>query len=141
MNFLTRWLTGSIAVAAAVLLVPGIRIEAQAAWLPIVLVGLTLGLVNATFGTLIRTVGIGCMFLTLGVFSLVVNAWMLQLAAWAARWLFGAPFYVNGFWPAFWGGIVISLVTMVLNALLPYDDDRKNDKGSNSQRPAHKTIQ
>ncbi|MDR1412676.1 MAG: phage holin family protein [Actinomycetes bacterium] len=119
MKFVIRWLVSSIAVAAAVLLVPGIGVEGSAPWLPIVVVGLLLGLVNASFGTIIRAISFGCIFLTLGIFSLVINAWMLQLSAWVATTFFAVPLYVTNFWAAFWGGIVISLVTMALNAVLP----------------------
>ena len=50
--------------------------------------------------------------LSLGLFLLVINALMLQLAA------FLVPgFYVAGFWSAFFGAIVLSIVSMVLRAM------------------------
>lgn len=123
MNFLIRWISTSIAVAAAVLIVPGIDVIAQPAWITIVIVGAILGFINATLGLLMKVGSMGCIVLTFGFFNLVINALLLWLSAWVAQVLFNAAFVVNGFWPAFWGGIVISLTSMVLGIFLPYDKD------------------
>lgn len=123
MNFLIRWLTTSIAVAVAVLIVPGIDVLAQPAWITIVIVGAILGLINATIGTLVKIGSMGCIVLTFGLLNLVINALLLLITAWIAQVLFSAAFVVTGFWPAFWGGIVISLTTMVLSIFLPYNKD------------------
>lgn len=125
MNFLIRWVTTSIAVAVAVLIVPGIEIFAQPAWITIVIVGLVLGFINATLGTLMKTGTMGCIVLSFGLLNLVINALLLLLSTWIAQALFNAAFIVDGFWPAFWGGIVISLTSMVLGVFLPYDKDSK----------------
>lgn len=123
MNFLIRWLTTSIAVAVAVLIVPGIEVFARPAWVAIVIVGLVLGFINATIGTLMKIGSMGCIVLTFGLLNLVINALLLLLSAWVAQVLFNAAFVVTGFWPAFWGGIVISLTSLVLGIFLPYDKD------------------
>ena len=55
---------------------------------------------------------------TLGLFTLVINACMLLLTGWlSARWDLG--FSVSGFWAAFFGGLVVGLVSVVLSLLLP----------------------
>jgi putative membrane protein len=54
--------------------------------------------------------------LTLGLFTLVINALMLQLAAWVASRV-GLGFSVDGFVAAFWGALVISVVSFVLSVL------------------------
>ena len=51
--------------------------------------------------------------LTFGVFWLVINALMLKLAA-----MFVSGFEVRGLWPAFWGGIILSLLNMIVRQLL-----------------------
>ena len=63
---------------------------------------------------------LGCVFyiLTLGLIGLVVNALLLILVGWLAERL-GLPFAVNGFWAAFWGAIVITVVSGVLHLLIP----------------------
>lgn len=113
MRFLLRWLITSIAVAVAVWLVPGIEIEGNA-WIAVVLTALIVGLVNATIGLVAKIGAIGCIIMTFGLFNLVINAFLLWFSAWVAQ-LFGIGFYVGGFWPAFWGGLVISVVSGLLN--------------------------
>jgi len=54
----------------------------------------------------------------------VINALMLQLASWLGRQL-GLGFYVAGFWPAFWGALVISVVSFVLTMLIGDEDKDK----------------
>jgi len=51
--------------------------------------------------------------LTLGLFTLVINALMLRLTGWISG-LFDLGFYVDGFWPAFWGGLIIGIVSTIL---------------------------
>ena len=115
MWFLTRWLMTAIAVAAAVALVPGIDVTGNA-WIAVALAALIVGLVNATIGLVFKIGAFGCIIMTFGLFNLVINALMLWLASWIAQNWFNLGFVVDGFWPAFWGGIVISIVTMALNA-------------------------
>lgn len=122
MNFLIRWLSTSIAVAAAVLIVPGIEVFAHPAWVTIAIVGAVLGFINATLGQLIKVGSIGCIVMTLGLANLIINALLLELAVWISRVLFGAAFVITGFWPAFWGAIIISIVSMLLSVFLPYDE-------------------
>lgn len=121
MRFLTRWLVTSIAVAAAILIVPGIEVSGPNAWLAIVIGALVLGLLNATLGIVLRVGAIGCIIMTLGFFNLVINAGMLMAASWVSENWFSLGFHVTGFWPAFWGGIVISIVSGVLNVFVPND--------------------
>ena len=122
MRFLLRWLITSIAVAAAIVLVPGIEVIGNA-WAAVVFAALILGLVNATLGLVFKIGAFGCIILTLGLFNLVINALMLSLASWIAQNWFGIGFVVEGFWPAFWGSIVISIVSAVLSWFVRSEED------------------
>lgn len=122
MRFLMRWLVTSIAVAVAVLLIPGISVYGPNAALSIVVVALVLGLLNATLGTLLKIGAFGCILLTFGLFNLVINAVVLWLASLIMQDWFHLGFAVDGFWPAFWGGIVIAIVSGLLNWLVPRED-------------------
>lgn len=124
MRFLLRWLVMSIAVAAAVLLVPGIRVSGPNVWLSIVMGALILGLLNATLGIVLRVGTIGCIVMTLGLFNLVINAGILMAASWVSENWFSLGFHVTGFWPALFGGIVISIVSGVLNWFVPSESNR-----------------
>jgi len=122
MRFLMRWLVTSIAVAAAVLLIPGIEVSGPNVWLSIVAGAAILGLLNATLGVVLKIGTFGCALMTLGAFNLVINAGMLMLASWVSQNWFNLGFHVNGFWPAFWGGIVIGIVSALLNGFVPKEE-------------------
>jgi putative membrane protein len=109
----------SIAVAAAVLLVPGIHQLGPNALLAIVVTAAILGFANAIIRPILAFLSCGCIVATLGLFMLVVNAATLWIAAWMSANWFHTGFTIDGFWPAFWGGIVISVVSFLLSIFLP----------------------
>ena len=74
---------------------------------------LVIGLVNATIGMLLKIITLPITFLTLGLFWWVINAIMLMFAS----ALLAPDFMVRGFWPAFWGAIVLALINMLLKAV------------------------
>ena len=122
MRFFIRWLVTSIAVAAAVLVIPGIEVSGPNAVLSVIMTAALLGLLNATLGLVLKIGTIGCIVMTLGLFTLVINAGMLMLASSISQSWFDLGFYVDGFWPAFWGSIVISIVSGLLNAFVRNDE-------------------
>ena len=86
----------------------------------LIAVALIFGLVNAVIKPIVKT--IGCLFyvLTLGLIGLVVNALLLWLCSWVAGKL-SLPFHITGYWPAFWGAIIVGVVSWLLSLVL---DDR-----------------
>ena len=85
--------------------------------LTVLWVSVIFGLVNGTLGTVLRFLSFPLFILTLGLFALVLNALLLMFIAWIST-LLGAGLTVNGFWGAFWGSIVLSLVSWVLGLIL-----------------------
>ena len=80
---------------------------------------LVFGLVNALVKPVLKFFATPLIWLTLGVFTLVINAAMLQLTSWLTGQL-GLPFVVDEFfWDAVLGALIITFVSMVLNAILP----------------------
>ncbi len=75
------------------------------------------GLVNALIRPIVMVTTCLLQVLTLGLFTLVVNALMLLLTSWLAE-VFTIGFHVNGFGAAFFGAILISLVSTMLTRLL-----------------------
>lgn len=119
MNLILRWIASAAAVAAAVYLVQGIRLEGGVgAYLGVALI---LGLVNALVRPLLKAVACGIIFITLGLFLLVINAGMLLLTQVIAQ-SFGIAFAVDGFWAALVGSIVISVVSYLASLLLVDED-------------------
>lgn len=114
---LIRYIILVLALAATIWLVPGISVQGEA--VPtVLLMGLVLGAVNVLVKPILKLFSCGCIVLTLGLFLLVVNAFALWFASWLAQ-QFGIGFVVDGFWPAFWGGLVISIVSFLLNVFIP----------------------
>ncbi|NOR89040.1 MAG: phage holin family protein [Anaerolineales bacterium] len=119
MKLVIRWAITAVALVAAVWLIPGIRIESQNAWIVVGLVAVILGFVNAIIRPVLMFLSCGCIVLTMGLFMIVVNGLALWLASWISVNLFNIGFYVDGFWPAILGSIVVSIVSFLLSLLLP----------------------
>jgi putative membrane protein len=107
-----------VAVAVATWLVPGISLTGTHRVWTILLVALVLGLVNAFIRPLISALSCGLIVLTLGLFTLVINGLMLWLASWISEHWLGLGFRVNGFWSAFFGAIIVSIVSILLSSLV-----------------------
>ena len=84
----------------------------------LLVVALIFGLVNAVIKPIIKTVGCAFYILTLGLISLIVNALLFLLVGWIAGRI-GIPFSITGFWAAFWGAIVVAVVSWILHLIIP----------------------
>jgi putative membrane protein len=131
MKLLLRVLISAVAVWVATVLVPGIELRTGSTAskvLTLIVVALIFGLANAVLKPIIKT--IGCLFyvLTLGLIGLVVNGLLFWLTSWAAGKL-KLPFHITGFWPAFWGAIIVGVVGWLLNLLLDDRRDRETAPG------------
>lgn len=120
MKIIIKILVVAAALWAATQFVDGITVSAGTPVKEIgtlVAVALVFGIVNAVLKPIIATLGCAFYILTLGLFALVVNAGLLLLTSWIAEQL-RLPFHVEGFWAAFWGAIVIGLVSWLLDLIL-----------------------
>jgi putative membrane protein len=114
-EFVYRVLATAVAVWVATFL-PGINLltaSTPAKVGTLIVVALVFGLVNLVLKPVVKVVGCVLYLLTFGLIGLVVNALLLLLTDWIARTAH-LPFQVTGFWPAFWGAIVIAVVTFLL---------------------------
>jgi putative membrane protein len=123
MKLIVRWVVAALALFVAERLIDGITVSGNA-WVAFAAMAVVLGLVNALVRPLLKLLSCPLIILTLGLFTLVINALMLMLASWIAQTL-GIGFQVAGFWPAFLGALIVSIVTVVLSALIPDDDKKK----------------
>jgi putative membrane protein len=108
-EFLGRWLITTVAVMVAANLGLGIHCDK---FTTLLVAALLLGILNAFLRPLLLLLALPLVILTLGFFILVVNALMLLLVSKLVP-----AFKVEGFWPAFWGALVITFMTLVLNSL------------------------
>jgi putative membrane protein len=81
------------------------------------------GIVNSTLRPLLAILTCPLIVITLGLFTLVINALMLLVTGWLSEsWNLG--FTVSGFWSAFFGGLVVGLVSTVLSMALAPKESR-----------------
>ena len=109
--FIQRWVISTLAVLVATYVVPGIK---YGDWRDLLVATLVLGLLNSFLRPLLMLLSLPLLIFTLGLFTIVINAVLLLLVS----VLLGADnFRVDGFWSAFWGALVISVVSLLLNSI------------------------
>ena len=110
MGFVIRVLVNAAAIWLASRIVPGISADGAG---HILVAGLVLGLINALVRPVLVILTFPLTLLTLGLFLLVLNAFCLWLVS-----AFVPGFHVLGFWSAFWGALLVSVVSWILTALI-----------------------
>src|SRR6266700_1613047 len=115
MPFLVRLLVNAAALWVATQLVPGVTYAGGP--LPMLGVALVFGVLNASLRPLAKILTFPLIIVTLGIFALVVNGLMLWLTSSISSSL-GLGFHVSGFWQAFWGALVVSIVSMILSSFV-----------------------
>ncbi|TAN40896.1 MAG: phage holin family protein [Nitrospirae bacterium] len=121
-RIIIRWLINTIAIMLAIKFIPGISYSGE--WWGILLVSIIFGLVNSFIRPFVKLFTLPFLILTLGLFTFVINGLMLKLTSWLSGQL-SLGFHVEGFWSAFWGALVISLVSLILSCLTPDDDTKQ----------------
>jgi putative membrane protein len=122
-QLLVRWLVTSIAVGVAAFVVPGIGHNGGSALIAIAVTAAILGFLNAILRPILKFLSCGLIVATLGLFVFVINAYVFWLSAQISENWFRTGFYVDGFWPAFWGSIVISIVSFLLSVFVREDSE------------------
>ena len=110
MRMLLNWVLSAVAVWVMAQLVPGIHVNGAVAAL---IAALAIGFINATIGLLLKILTFPLTLLTLGLFWFVINGLMLELAS-----ALVPGFQVRGFFAAFIGAIVLSIVNLLLKAIV-----------------------
>ncbi|WP_127130052.1 phage holin family protein [Georgenia sp. SYP-B2076] len=122
MRFLVRFLVNALAIWLCTLLVTGITVPPATTTamrlVDLAVVALVFTLVNSLVRPIVNLLSLPLYILTLGLFWFVVNALMLLLTGWIAR-LTGFGLYVDGFWTAVIGGLIIAVISWVLHLLIP----------------------
>ncbi|MBM3128874.1 MAG: phage holin family protein [Chloroflexi bacterium] len=122
-SFLLRLIINAVALFAATQVgISGLRFDGD--WKTLAIVALIFGVVNALIRPLLTILTCPLILLTLGLFTLVINAAMLALTGWFAE-QFKLGFVVDGFWAAFVGGLVVSIVSWALALLIGGERERR----------------
>lgn len=118
-RLILRWAINAIAIWAALNFVPGIEPQ-QSGWPAILGLALIFGLVNALVRPVLELLTCPLIILTLGLGTLLINTLLFWLTGLIGS-RFDIGFTVDGFWPAFLGALVVTLVSVVLTLLLRED--------------------
>jgi putative membrane protein len=125
-KFILNLIVNAIALYAAVALIGGIAPQNDN-WFSFLWLALIFGLINAILKPILTVVGCPFIILTMGLGTLLINTLLFYLAGQIGT-RFGVGFTVAGFWPAFFGALVVSVVSFILNIFIKDDDDkRKHD--------------
>jgi putative membrane protein len=122
MKFLIWLVVNALALGAAAWLFDGITVTGDTSSdrvLTLVIVGAIFGVITSCVRPIVRLLSLPLIIVTLGLMLFVINALMLLLTSWIADQL-NLGFKVDGFWVALWGSIVISLASIVLEAVFPH---------------------
>jgi putative membrane protein len=115
-HLLLRLIINAIALFVATQVgISGLRFDGD--WKTLAVVALIFGLVNALIRPLLALLTCPLILLTLGLFTLIINALMLALTGWFAQ-QFNLGFVVDGFWAAFLGALVVSIVSWALTLVV-----------------------
>lgn len=106
-GFLITWFVNTVALIVVVNVMPGIHVEDGAT---ILMAALILGLLNAFLRPFVFLMMFPLYFISFGIFTLFVNGFLFYLVSKIVE-----GFYVMNFWSAFWGALIFSIISFVLN--------------------------
>lgn len=107
MGFLIRLIVNAIALVVVTYVVQGVHVTG---WVGLLIAALILGIVNAILRPILIIISLPLEIITLGLFTFVINGLLF--------WFVGSlhiGLYVDGFWPGFWGAIVMGIVSWILS--------------------------
>jgi putative membrane protein len=104
----------AFSIAVAVKLVEGITFIGE--WWKMIIIGAVFGVVNTFIKPIITIFTFPLIILSLGLFTLIVNTLMLLITAKLSGPL-SLGLQIHGFWPAFWGALIVSIVSMLLSSV------------------------
>lgn len=123
MPFFIRLLVNAAALWVATQIVPGVTYVGGL--LPFLGVAFVFGIINATLRPVTKVLTFPLILVTFGLFALVVNGLMLWLTS-RLSGSFGWGFHVAGFWPAFFGALVVSIVSALLSIAVRTEESRRH---------------
>ena len=127
MGLLVRWLILTAAIMVASYLINGIVVNG---FFSAFFAAAILGVLNVFFRPILLILTLPINILTLGFFTFIINAVLLKMASSVI-----SGFEVHGFWSAVFGGLIISVVSWLLNSFINdqgrvgYTDLRRRDNG------------
>src|SRR6516225_7503172 len=115
-HFIFRWLATTVAVMVAASIIHGIRYDSAGS---LIGAALLLGILNAFVRPVLLILSVPLILVTLGFFILIINGLLLLFVSNIVT-----GFHVDGFSSAFWGAIVVGIVSWILSAFFRGSDGR-----------------
>jgi len=109
-RLIAHWVLSALCILLVARFVPGISVQGFGTAL---LAAVIIGFVNGTLGFVLKIVTFPLIIVTFGLFWIIINALMLKFAS-----FFVPGFHVQGFAPAFWGAIILSLLNIAVRQIL-----------------------
>lgn len=125
-SFAIKVVVNAIAIWVATVLLEGVQVSGGGSTssrvLTYLFIGLLFGIVNAFVKPVVKVLAFPFYILTLGLFTFVVNALMLELTSWLSSHTRLSLHIDDFWWDAVLAALVVTIVSMVLNAILPDGD-------------------
>jgi putative membrane protein len=125
-SFAIKVVVNAVAIWVATVLIPGVDVSGgdstSSRLLTYLFIGLLFGIVNAVVKPVVKVLAFPFYIITLGLFTLVVNALMLELTAWLSSHTRLTLTLDAFWWTAVLAALVVTVVSMVLNAIVPDGD-------------------
>jgi putative membrane protein len=110
MSIIIRWIINALSLMLVAYILPNIGISG---FYIALVTALILGLINAFIRPFLIFVTLPINVLTLGLFTFVINALLFWFVA-----SFVEGFTVDGFWAAFFGALIFSIVSALATGLI-----------------------
>lgn len=104
----------ALSIAIAVKVIDGITFSGK--WWKMIIIGAVFGIVNSLIRPVVKFFTFPFIILTLGLFTFIINALMLLITE-ALSGPLNLGLQIHGFWPAFWGALIVSVVSTLLSWL------------------------
>ena len=127
-SFAIKVVVNAIAIWVATVLIDGVQVaggqsSTSSRVLTYLFIGLLFGIVNAIVKPVVKVLAFPFYIVTLGLFTFVVNALMLELTAWLSSHTQLSLHIDHFWWDAVLAALVVTVVSMLLNAVVPDSKD------------------
>lgn len=115
LRLMVKWAVNFVALLVVVNMIPGTSVTN---WTTLIVAALVLGLINIFLKPIILLLTLPINIVSLGLFTLIINTGLFYLTAMIVK-----GFTITGFWSAFWGAFVFSLISLLLNTCMKAEED------------------
>jgi putative membrane protein len=108
--FLKRWIITTFAVVVVAWIMPGVNYDSP---VDLLVASLLLGILNAFLKPILTLIALPLVVVLMGIPILFINALVFSVVGWVIP-----GFHVESFWAAFWAGVMVSIISILVNLFL-----------------------